>query len=138
MITEKDIRMLRKTANKRTRLLMDLFMGSVIVFWSVVAIFNVRVAAMYASFDGLSLQELIAAWVAGWDLYQEYAGVYCVAMERWCTALIQLATAYAFFLPMWLILRARSARAGRILQFIESTKSEQSPASDSDVAAPEE
>lgn len=119
MITEEDIRYLRKLEKPTNTFLMRWLPPIAMVLLIAGGIVNQWLAVRFAAIDGLSFTTFLQQWFNGIDVHKLYSGVYLKALERWDTALLQFGLALGFLLPLWIFNRIEIRRKKRILRFIE-------------------
>ncbi len=64
-----------------------------IFFLSVMVVLNLQAASKFAMKEGISLLTLIKYWIEGFDISQQYTGVYLKSIDRLETAIILLVAA---------------------------------------------
>ena len=120
-ITERDIKVLKKTSSKRVRLTFIIIFSFAILFCLVMAAVNLQICRRIAVMEGLTVSQVFSKWVEGISPTRNYSGILLIAMERLQNAmtLVVLAAFSAFCL--WVGLSALNRNA-RILRFIEDRK----------------
>ncbi len=124
-ITDRDIKLLRKSASKSYRLLFSISFFLLIVCCLTTAAMNIYLCNRFALMEGLTISDVFAKWTEGISQSGQYSGKLLMAIQRLQTALTVIVLAFLggiFFLTRHLA----SQRDARILRFIEENLSSSS------------
>lgn len=119
MFSEKEIMNLKRLSSKRTKIITY----AVLIFCLIALIgacfSNFISSHNFAQQINLSIYDIFKGWINGFNVSMSYSGIYCVAFEKFISALFDLyLTAFIFLLI--LTCRAIIKRNHKILQLIET------------------
>lgn len=86
-----------------------------------IGLWNLRMCARIARYDGLTLSDVFTRWTGGIDLGASYSGVYIKAVERLWAGLFQIGMIF-FFIIIGVASILLNRRNRRILEYVESTE----------------
>ncbi len=117
-ITEEDIRALRKSTSKATRLATFIVLPLFVAFLIAAGSVNLHFCSRFSDMAGMNMADVIGGWFAGIDTSAQYSGAYLKALERWVAGISELSVA-GFVALMWVGARRMAKRNARILKVIE-------------------
>jgi hypothetical protein len=120
-ITERDIKILKKTSSRSFRLVFAILASSFIVFLLIMAVINLYICSRFALMEGFTISDVFLKWTEGISPSKQYSGTLLIAIQRLQTALTQIALALFCGLILW-FKQSASKRNARILTFIEKNK----------------
>ena len=121
MITEKDMRRLRRSASRRNRAVLIVGLSLMSLVLGVCGTLNLIRAHRYAQACGTTLAGLIRDDTAGFDIDRVYPGTYVRALDRYAGGMLELAVVLCLVVQAvcsWALLN----RNARILNALESHK----------------
>ena len=89
MITEKDIKMLKRHESRMGKVALWIIMLPIPIFF-VCGCFNLWLAVQICNIQGYNIYELFHRFFEGIDINTKYSGIYLKAMERLITGLSEL------------------------------------------------
>jgi hypothetical protein len=134
MMTERDIKRLRRSSSRRYRVGVIVAVTLLMLTFSVCGALNLIIAHRYAQESGTSLAGLFRDDTAGFDIDRTYPGTYVRALDRYTGGLLELMLVPYFLLQgitSWFLMN----RNVRILKTLERQQATEHTAGDGSTGA---